>query len=89
MHITVRSQAGPVGSSYNEPPNSHAEMTRWVAGYKLDNNDLITFLKKTNWIKPDEEIDNDHIHRVFSSWALHEVWKTLKEGGFVPWPQCE
>lgn len=60
---------------------------RFVAGYRLDHNDIVNFLKMENLVDADEEVDDFMAHIMFEQWALG-LHSENPRGEYVPWPQC-
>ncbi|EIM83950.1 uncharacterized protein STEHIDRAFT_148688 [Stereum hirsutum FP-91666 SS1] len=58
----------------------------WVAGYKLEHDDVAAFLEKKGLVFDDEKIDDTLAHQRFSDWAIGQ-WPERVKRGYMPWPQ--
>lgn len=64
-------------------------MSAFVAGYRLEYEDVVAFLKQKERVKPDAKISTSLAQQRFAEWAIARIRHNDEGNRMVPWPQCE
>ena len=59
-----------------------------MAGYQVEHEDVVAFLKQVGRAKADEKVGYRSAQQRFAEWAVSKIAKNEGGNRMVPWPQC-
>lgn len=66
-----------------------SNMCCFVAGYRLEHEDVVALLKRKELVKPDAKVSTSLAQQRFAEWAVAQIRGNVEGNRMVPWPQCK